>query len=54
MKEHIQKLQNWNAKRKASIKEPETFTEHVIAWFKTVFSAVFFIMIINGLFLVLL
>ena len=50
MKEHIQKLQNWNAKRKASIIEPETFTEQVIAWFKTVFSAVFFIMIINGLF----
>ncbi|MEY3311077.1 MAG: hypothetical protein RL348_408, partial [Bacteroidota bacterium] len=24
MKEHIQKLKHWNAKRKASIKEPET------------------------------
>lgn len=34
---------------KANQKKPETFTEHVVSWAKTIIGAIFFVMIINGI-----
>jgi signal peptidase I len=34
---------------KANKKKPETFTEHVLSWIKTIVGAIIFVMIINGL-----
>ena len=45
----FERYKHWKQERDAKRKEPETIAEHIVSWFKTVFSAVFFIMIVNGL-----
>jgi signal peptidase I len=45
-----QNYKAWQARRKAARKEPETLVEHVVSWIKTMFSAIVFVMIVNGLF----
>ena len=49
MTELINRYKQWKQERDAKRKEPSTPTEHVLAWFKTMFGAIFFIMIVNGL-----
>lgn len=41
----LQKYRDYKAKQK----KPETFTEHVVSWVKTILGAIVFVMIINGL-----
>ncbi len=49
MTEWINRYKEWKKARDAKRKEPETPIEHIVSWFKTMFGAVFFIMIVNGL-----
>ena len=50
MTDWINRYKEWKKARDAKRKEPETPIEHIVSWFKTMFGAVFFIMIVNGLF----
>lgn len=49
MIELINRYKQWKKERDAKRKEPETPVEHIVSWFKTMFGAIFFIMIVNGL-----
>jgi len=49
MTELINRYKQWKKEKDAKRKEPETPVEHIVAWFKTMFGAIFFIMIVNGL-----
>lgn len=49
MTELINRYKQWKQERDAKRKEPETPVEHIVSWFKTMFGAIFFIMIVNGL-----
>lgn len=42
-------LSNKSKKQKKAKKEPETFSEHVVSWIKTILGAIIVVMIINGL-----
>lgn len=49
MTDLINRYKQWKQERDAKRKEPETPVEHIVSWFKTMFGAIFFIMIVNGL-----
>ena len=45
----VKKFIEWNKKRKAKKKEPETLGESLLSWLKTIVGAIIVVMIINGL-----